>query len=49
MSEWIKYQLFGFWVWFGNRFVGWNTITLHSSKDKSKIIGVTFGETREDK
>ena len=49
MTVWIKYKLFEFWVWFGNRVLGWNTITLHNSKDMTKVIGVTFGETKEAK
>jgi len=47
MSKWISYKLWMLWVWFGNRVIGYGDLTLHLSKDKETVIGVTFGEYEE--
>lgn len=46
INEWLKYKIFEFWVWFGHK-LGWNEITIHTSKDHTKVIGVTFGRKND--
>jgi len=49
MKIWWTYKMFELWVWFGHKVVGWDTITLHNSKDGERVLGITFGETKEKK
>jgi len=46
MKEWLIYKYFEFFVWWGHNVLGYNEITLHFGKNKSQIIGVTFGRIK---
>ena len=46
MKEWLIYKYFEFFVWWGHKVLGYNEVTLHLGKNKSQIIGVTFGRIK---